>query len=145
VDLDAVADELYGPPPGDFTPACDARVKVARTVGDRELADKIHRLRRPASAAWVGNLLVREQPDEVQRLLQLGEALRQAHKDLDGEQLRELSAQQHQLTFAMARQAGELTAQAGQRTSDATLRRSRTRCTRCWPTSRRPSSGRKAA
>ncbi|MGR6975060.1 hypothetical protein ACU639_36705 [Streptomyces cynarae] len=120
MDLDAVADELYGLSPGEFTAARDERAKSARAAGDRTLADQIRRLRRPTQAAWASNLLVREQPEEVQRLLQLGEALRQAHKDLDGQQLRELSAQQHQLTFALARQAGELTAQAGQRISDAT-------------------------
>ncbi|MBW8707501.1 IgA-specific serine endopeptidase autotransporter [Streptomyces sp. MBT84] len=118
MDLDAVADELYGLAPGDFTAARDERVKAARAAGDRDLAEQIRRLRRPTLAAWASNLLVREQPDETERLLQLGEALRQAHQDLDGAQLRELSAQQHQLTFALARQAGQLTAQAGQRISD---------------------------
>ncbi|MFH7340898.1 hypothetical protein [Streptomyces sp. KHY 26] len=118
MDLDAVADELYALAPGDFTAARDERAKAARAAGDRELAERIHRLRRPTLAAWASNLLVREQPDEVRRLLQLGEALRQAHQDLDGEQLRELSAQQHQVTSALARQAGWLTAQAGQRISD---------------------------
>ncbi|POX40385.1 hypothetical protein [Streptomyces sp. Ru72] len=120
MDLDALADELYALAPGDFTAARDERAKAVRAAGDRELAEQIRRLRRPTLAAWASNLLVREQPDEVRRLLQLGEALRQAHRDLDGEQLRELSAQQHQVTFALARQAGELTAQAGQRISDAT-------------------------
>ncbi|MFF9128538.1 hypothetical protein ACF09J_35830 [Streptomyces sp. NPDC014889] len=118
MDLDAVADELYALAPGDFTAARDERAKAARAADDRELAEQIRRLRRPTLAAWASNLLVREQPDEVQRLLQLGEALRQAHQDLDGEQLRKLSAQQHQVTFALARQAGQLTAQAGQRISD---------------------------
>ncbi|WP_369222329.1 hypothetical protein AB5J52_13200 [Streptomyces sp. R39] len=118
MDLDAVADELYGLEPGDFTAVRDERAKTARVNGDRELAERIRRLRRPTLAAWASNLLVREQPDEAQRLLQLGEALRQAHEDLDGEQLRELSAQQHQLTYALARQASRLTAQAGQRISD---------------------------
>jgi hypothetical protein len=118
VDLDAVADELYGLSPGDFTAVRDQRAKAARAAGDRELAEQIRRLRRPTMAAWAGNLLVRERPDETERLLQLGQALRQAHRDLDGEQLRELSAQQHQLTFALARQAGRLTEQAGQRISD---------------------------
>ncbi|MGW5249155.1 hypothetical protein ACWEQN_36125 [Streptomyces sp. NPDC004129] len=61
---------------------------------------------------------MREQPDEVQRMLELGEALRQAHRDLDGERLQELSSQQHRLTFALSRQAGRLAAQAGQRISD---------------------------
>ncbi|POX40014.1 hypothetical protein [Streptomyces sp. Ru72] len=118
MDWDAVADELYGLPPGEFTAARDEHAKAARSAGDRQMAEKIHRLRRPTLAAWASNLLVREQPDEVERLLQLGEALRQAHRDLDGEQLRELSTQQHQLTFALARQASQLTAQAGQRISE---------------------------
>ncbi|MEU9396710.1 hypothetical protein AB0D86_42775 [Streptomyces sp. NPDC048324] len=118
MDLDAVTDELYGLAPGDFTAVRDERAKSARAAGERELAERIRRLRRPTLAAWAGNLLVREQPEETERLLQLGEALRQAHQDLDGEQLRELSAQQHQLTFALARQAGQLAAQAGQRISD---------------------------
>ncbi|MCC9741568.1 hypothetical protein [Streptomyces sp. MNU89] len=120
MDLDAVADELYGLPPGDFTAARDERAKAARAAGDRKLADRIRRLRRPALAAWAGNLLVREQPDEARRLLQLGEALRQAHRDMDGEQLRELSERQHQITFALARQAGRLAARAGHRISDGT-------------------------
>ncbi|MEU6349934.1 hypothetical protein ABZ896_11470 [Streptomyces sp. NPDC047072] len=118
MDLDAVADELYALPPGDFTAARDQRAKDARAAGNRELAEQIRRLRRPALAAWAGNLLARERPEEAERLLQLGEALRTAHRDMDGEQLRELSAQQHRLTFALARQAGELAAQAGQRISD---------------------------
>ncbi|MFF3639408.1 hypothetical protein [Streptomyces sp. NPDC002250] len=63
---------------------------------------------------------MRDQPDEVQRLVHLGEALRRAHQDLDGEELRGLSAQQHQVTRALARQAGQLAARAGQPISDDT-------------------------
>ncbi|GGW55699.1 hypothetical protein GCM10010503_35990 [Streptomyces lucensis JCM 4490] len=118
MDLDAVVDELYSVAPGDFTAARDERARAASAEGDRELSEQIRRLRRPTLAAWASNLLVREQPDEVKRLVQLGEALRRAHQDLDGEQLRELSARQHQVTSALARQAGRLTAQAGQRISD---------------------------
>ncbi|MBW8797441.1 MAG: hypothetical protein JF597_28760 [Streptomyces sp.] len=118
MDLEEVADELYALAPADFTAVRDERAKAARAAGDRELAGQIRRLRRPTMAAWASNLLVREQPEESHQLLRLGEALRRAHEDLDGEQLRELSAQQHQLTFALARQAGQLAAQAGQRISD---------------------------
>ncbi|MEE4592588.1 hypothetical protein V2J94_11940 [Streptomyces sp. DSM 41524] len=114
MDLDAVADELYALPPADFTAARDERAKDARTAGDRELAERIRRLRRPTKAAWASNLLVRRQPDEAEQVLRLGEALRQAHQDLDGGQLRKLSTQQRQLIAALARQARELTAQAGQ-------------------------------
>ncbi|MGC9540373.1 hypothetical protein [Streptomyces sp. UG1] len=118
MDFDAVADELYGVPPGDFIATRDERAKAARAAGDPELAERIRRLRRPTVSAWASNLLVREQPDETERLLRLGQALRQAHQDLDGEQLRELSAQQRQVTSALARHAGQVTAQAGQRISD---------------------------
>ncbi|MER6127753.1 hypothetical protein ABT173_35265 [Streptomyces sp. NPDC001795] len=120
MDLDAVVDELYGLPPGEFTAARDERAKAAQAAGDRELAEQIRRLRRPAMAAWASNLLVREQPGDAERLLQLGEALRQAHQDLDGEQLRELSAQQHRLTLALAREASGLAARAGRVISDDT-------------------------
>lgn len=118
MDLDAVADELYGLPPGDFTEVRNERAKEARAAGDRELAERIRRLRRPTLAAWASNLLVREQPEETGPLLRLGEALRTAHRDLDGEQLRELSAKQRQVVSALGRQAGQLTAQAGQRISE---------------------------
>ncbi|MER5184537.1 hypothetical protein ABT009_40555 [Streptomyces sp. NPDC002896] len=54
--LDAVADELYRMPPGGFTTTRDERAKVASASGDRELAEQIRRLRRPALAAWASNL-----------------------------------------------------------------------------------------
>ncbi|AGP52354.1 hypothetical protein [Streptomyces rapamycinicus] len=114
MDLDAVADELYALPPADFTAARDKRAKDARTAGDRKLAERIRRLRRPTKAAWASNLLVRRQPDEAEQVLRLGEALRQAHRDLDGGRLRKLSAQQRQVIAALARQARDLTTQAGQ-------------------------------
>jgi hypothetical protein len=122
VDLDAVANELYRLPPGDYTAARDERALAARAAGNRALAAQIHGLRRPTQAAWASNLLVREQPDEAKRLLQLGQELRRAHQDLDGEQLRMLSAQQHQVISALARTARQLAAQAGQRISEAAQR-----------------------
>ncbi|MEU2779491.1 hypothetical protein ABZ646_43320 [Streptomyces sp. NPDC007162] len=118
MDLDAVVDELYRLAPGDFTAVRDERARTARADGDREPAERIRRLRRPTLAAWASNLLVREQPEETERLLRLGAALRQAHRNPDGDQLRELSAQQHQLTFALARQAAQLAAETGLRISD---------------------------
>jgi hypothetical protein len=118
VDLDTVADELYGLPPGDFTAARDERAKAARAAGDRPLAEQIRRLRRPTLAAWANNLLVRERPEETGALLELGEALRRAHQELDGEQLRDLSGRQRQVISALARQAGRLAAEAGQRISE---------------------------
>ncbi|WP_367318969.1 hypothetical protein [Streptomyces sp. HUAS ZL42] len=113
MDLDTVADELYGLRPEQFTAARGERAVAALAAGDRTLAGQISRLRRPSLAAWASNLLVRRQPDQVQPLVELGEALRQAHRDLDGEQLRELVHQQRLLIGALSRQAAQLAAEAG--------------------------------
>ncbi|WP_328359839.1 hypothetical protein OG800_23460 [Streptomyces sp. NBC_00445] len=122
MDLDAVADELYGLRPEDFTAARAARVAAARTAGDRALAERIGKLRRPSLSAWASNLLVREQPEQIEPLIKLGEALRQAHQDLDGAQLRALSRQQRSLISALSRQAGQLAANAGHPLSEGAQR-----------------------
>lgn len=122
MDLDAVANELYGLPPSEFTAARNERAADARRSGDREAAESIKALRRPTLAAWASNLLVREHPEQVDPLLRLGEALRRAHQDLDGAQLRELSKQQRVLIAAMSRLAGQLAMDAGHKMSEGALR-----------------------
>jgi hypothetical protein len=114
VDLESTLDELYALRPQEFTAARDARAAEARRAGDRELADRIRALRRPTLSAWAGNLLVRREPERIRPLISLGEGLRDAHRTLDGEQLRELGRQQHLLVGALAREARRLAAEAGQ-------------------------------
>ncbi|MEU9228111.1 hypothetical protein AB0D40_27515 [Streptomyces massasporeus] len=113
MDYDSVADELYALRPEEFTAARASAMASARTAGDRELAERIRALRKPSLAAWVSNLLVRGSPGEVEPLLRLGEGLRQAHQDLDGAQLRELSRRQHALIRALSLQARQLAKEAG--------------------------------
>ncbi|GAA2930566.1 MULTISPECIES: hypothetical protein [Streptomyces] len=122
MDYHAVADELYALRPEEFTAARASAVAAARTAGDRDLADRIGELRKPSLAAWVGNLLVRSLPGEVESLLRLGEGLRQAHHDLDGAQLRELSRQQHAVVRALSAQARQLAAEAGHPIGDGVQR-----------------------
>ncbi len=57
--LEEIADELYGLPPEEFTAARDARACALR-ASDRALADAVCALRRPTTAAWLVDLLVRE-------------------------------------------------------------------------------------
>ncbi|MFH8417112.1 hypothetical protein [Streptomyces collinus] len=113
MDYDSVADELYALRPEEFTAARASAMASARTAGDRELAARIGALRKPSLAAWVSNLLVRSSPGEVEPLLRLGEGLRQAHQDLDGAQLRELSRRQHALIRALSLQARQLAKESG--------------------------------
>jgi hypothetical protein len=102
--VDFVSD-LYALPPEQFIAARDEAVKQAKAAGDRRLAAEIGKLRRPTVAAWVVNRLAQERPEMVEELLDLGEALRSAQRNLRGEELRELSLQRRALVSALAREA----------------------------------------
>jgi hypothetical protein len=114
VDLESVADELYGLPPPEFTAARDARAAAAKGDGDRDLATAIKKLARPTAAAWLANLLVRERAEQVEQLLELGAAMREAQAELAGDQMRALAVQRRQIVSALGREAGQLAAGRGQ-------------------------------
>lgn len=113
MDLEQIADGLYGLPPPEFTAAREAAAARARAAGDAAVAEQVHRLRRPTLAAWLANLLVREYPDEVRSLLELAAGLRAAQDRLDGAQLRELTQRRRAVVSALTRQAGQAAARAG--------------------------------
>lgn len=111
--LVAVADELYGVPPADFVRERDARAKQAAETGDRDLAVAVRTLRKPTTAAWLANLLVRAERDQVEALLGLGDALRDAESRLSGEELRALAAQRRQVVAALVSAARAAARAAG--------------------------------
>jgi hypothetical protein len=121
-DLDLVADELYSLPRDEFTAARNAAAKKAKKQGERELAEQIAALRRPSTAAWLANLLAREHPDEVGALVELGDGLRAAQEQLEGDALRRLSQQRHELVHGLVQQARTLARSAGHPASDAVAR-----------------------
>lgn len=121
-DVEAVLDELYTAPPDGFTALRDARAAAARKAGDADAARRIRALRRPTRSAWAGNLLVHHRPAETAQFLQLGEALRHAHEDLDAARMRDLSAQQWRVIAALANEAVNLAYQAGHRLSPSVQR-----------------------
>ncbi|MFD9405986.1 hypothetical protein ACFWBN_03025 [Streptomyces sp. NPDC059989] len=122
MDVDEVIDALYALPPGRFTAGRDEAAARAKRAGDPASGKRIAGLRRPTLAAWTSNTLVRAKPAEVEQFRQLGQALRAAHRSLDGEQLRALSHQQHVVVGALAREAQRLAEEAGTPVSD-TVRR----------------------
>jgi hypothetical protein len=113
VDLDDVAEELYRLPPEEFIAARREREAQARAAGDRALAADIAALAKPSTAAWVSNLLAREQPEEIAGLVELGGLLREAQENLAGDELRALDVQRRQLVAALTRQARSLAYQQG--------------------------------
>jgi hypothetical protein len=117
-----IADELYGLVPGEFTAARDSAVRAARNDGDRELADEVKALRKPSVGAWLADRLVRDGPGELDELLDLGQAMRDARDALDGARLRTMSRQRHTIVRALVERAAALAEQDGQRAGDPAQR-----------------------
>lgn len=113
MDLDAAADALYALPPSEFVAARGERSKEARAAGDGELAAAITKLRKPTVAAWLANLLVRQRADDVGRLIELGDQLRAAQRELAGDTLRTLSMQRRESVGALRTEGVALGLRAG--------------------------------
>ena len=114
-----IAEELYSLPPGEFTGTRNQWAKQTKGDGDAELAKRVTELRKPSLAAWVVNMLMRHQGDQMSQVLDLGASLRQAQSDLDGDALRELTRQRRQLTTAVTRQGRTLAGELGQKVTEA--------------------------
>jgi hypothetical protein len=90
--LEEIAGELYGLPLEEFISRRNELAKQLRSQ-DRELAEAVRRLPKPAQAAWALNVFSRRRAEQVASLLALGVELREAQEDLAGEALRELTEQ----------------------------------------------------
>ena len=115
-DLLAIADELYGLPLADFTPARDARAKALKGT---PLAARVKALRKPSTAAWVANLLVRRDADQVDQVLAVGAALREAQASMSADELRALTKQRRQLTAAVTTGARRIAREEGAKVTEA--------------------------
>ncbi|WP_157368016.1 hypothetical protein [Alloactinosynnema sp. L-07] len=100
-------DDLYGLPQEDFIAARRDLARQARTGGDPEGAAAIEKLAKPTKAAWLVNRLVREHPDEIATLTDLGDDLRAAHTGAAGESLRELTQRRTTLIRELVGLAGK--------------------------------------
>ncbi len=107
MDLQSVVDVLYDGPVGAFVKARDEQVAAAKKSGNLALADEIKALRRPATGAWLVNLLVRRHGDEVDALLALGDNLRDA-TELAAEDLRTVLADRREREARLLDLAREL-------------------------------------
>jgi hypothetical protein len=117
---DAAA-ELYGLSPAEFTAARDERAKQARAAGQRDEAAAIKKLARPTVSAWLVNQLARDAPDQIARLADVGDALQDAQRALDGDRLRELSTERRQVVNDLLPAARRLAREAGQPASAGVL------------------------
>jgi hypothetical protein len=103
VTADDDIEQLYGVKPEDFTALRTTLAAAAKKRGDTEDAKQIAAARRPTTAAWVVNTLVRSDGTARHRLSELSERLRAAHASMDGTRIRELSAAQRKLIDELVR------------------------------------------
>ena len=95
--------------------------KQAKAAGDKALAASIGKLRKPVVAAALVNELVRGEPAELRELTELGEQMRDAHRQLRGPELRALSEQRQHLLQRLTDLVRETAEQSGRTVTEPVL------------------------
>ncbi|MFE4950053.1 hypothetical protein ACFQ9V_08080 [Leifsonia sp. NPDC056665] len=102
MNLRDVAADLYGVEPAEFVAA---RASAAAGA-DRELAKSIKALRKPTASAAAVNALTRRDPELVDRILQLGDRMRDAFAARDRDAIRDLTRERQRLLQRALRDLG---------------------------------------
>lgn len=110
---------LYGLLPGEFTASRNAEAAAATRDGHPELGKRLKSLPKPSAAAWLTNMLIREEGPSIASVLSLGASLREAQADLDRDELRRLNSDRHRMLRSLARDARELAERLGNPVSAA--------------------------
>jgi hypothetical protein len=80
---DAEAERLYGLPLDEFTAARDARARELRRDGEREKAAVVAALRKPVLAAWLVNMLARDERGDIRELVAAAEGIKAGNDGAD--------------------------------------------------------------
>ncbi|MBT1684469.1 hypothetical protein [Curtobacterium flaccumfaciens] len=113
-----VARELLLVAPQDFVAERTGRQRAVRQ-DDRALATAIGKLRKPAPAAWVIDLLAHD--GALDDAVDLGPALRKAQADADPDAIRTLRRQRTEVVDALAQAGADLASDAGHPVTPAVL------------------------
>ncbi|WP_412160752.1 hypothetical protein [Curtobacterium flaccumfaciens] len=113
-----VARELLLVAPQDFVAERTARQRAVRK-DDRALATAVGKLRKPAPAAWVIDLLAHD--GALDDAVDLGPALRKAQADADPDAIRTLRRQRTEVVDALAQAGADLASDAGHPVTPAVL------------------------
>jgi hypothetical protein len=101
--LREVADELYATAPADFTASRNA---AAGRADDKTLAKEIRALRKPSASAAAVNALVRENPELVDSILEVGDRMRDAFAARNRDSIRSLAGDRQRLLQTAVRSVG---------------------------------------
>ncbi|WP_226346709.1 hypothetical protein [Agilicoccus flavus] len=120
-DLRICADELYAAPASEFVATRTALARRAREGGHKDLAAAVGKLAKPSVSAALVNGLVREHPDLVGELADLGDAMRTAQANLEAASLAQLRPRRDELFARMLDAAAQAARAGGRAASAATL------------------------
>jgi hypothetical protein len=81
IDEEAELDRLYAAPRDEFVKLRNELARRFREEGERAIATRIGELKKPSVSAWAVNQLARRRELDMQRLINAGEALENAHRD----------------------------------------------------------------
>lgn len=121
-ELDDAASELYAHDPAEFVAARKSAASAAKEAGKNALASAIGKLRKPTTVGWMVNLLVREEPEDIADLFDLGDRLRDAQRRSSAGDLRELSADRQKSIRALTARAVDIARAHGRSTTDDAAR-----------------------
>ena len=113
MDLDEAVGELYGLHPDEFLPARKGLAAKAKAGKEAGLAKAIESIRKPTAAAWAINQLVRERPDDMERLVELASGLHEAQEKMDGAAMKTLGRERTTLIDELVRATAEVAKEGG--------------------------------
>ena len=122
MDLDSVADELYGLRPSEFISTRTIRALEAKQAGDRQLSTSIAGLKRPTKSAWLVNVLSRQCHEQLNELLGLGADMWAAQDRLAGTELRDIARRRLEVVSALIQKARQIAREISEPVSDETAR-----------------------
>ncbi|UPW11783.1 hypothetical protein M1C59_13445 [Gordonia terrae] len=120
--FDEVVDELYGLAPDAFVKRRNELAREAKADGDRELAGRIDKLRRPTQAAWAINQWVRAHPDDSALIAELASELTVAQRRSAVDKMRALSRRRQELINSSVTAVARAAADRRVRLADSAIR-----------------------
>lgn len=112
------ADDLYSLPLDEFTQARDELAGSLKSKGDQEAAAAVKALRKPSLPAWAVNQLARHEMESLHRLLELRDALADAH---EAKEMRSLSAERRSVMSHLVERAEEILEESGHSAAASTI------------------------
>lgn len=120
--FDEIVDELYGLAPEAFVKRRNELAREVKADGDRELAGRIDKLRRPTQAAWAINQWVRAHPDDSALIDELASELTAAQRRSAVDKMRALSRRRQELINSSVTAVTRTAAERRVRLADSAVR-----------------------